>query len=157
MDLTAILAPLKTDRERIYVHARLRGMSEHAAYKAAGGKGNPQPATWIYEPHVVSVLAAAQNISAEETGMTREKIRDMLVNAYHNATTAAEQIMAARELAKLFGLFAPTKVQVAHDHRHSIEDKRANIKDMSTTELESLLAIDGEFAEIKPPAQLSHD
>lgn len=156
MDLDRLLEPLQTPQEKIYVHARLRGMSEKAAYLAAGGKGNPNADTFQAKPHVLEVLRACMNVSAQETGMTRDKIKDMLLDAHANATTALEQVAAIRELAKLFGLYAPTTVKVdhKHSHQHAIEDKRKRINELPMRELEDLLAIDGEFHEVVPQLRI---
>ena len=148
-DITENLTP----RERTYVHMRMRGMSETASYRAAGSAGVPNKETWNNAPSVVAALREAMEISSQETGITRKKVTDMLLDAYNNSATALEQVAAARELAKLHGLYAPATVKVAHTHQHSIQDKRDNIKNLSTRDLELMLrdvnAVDGEFEPVR--------
>lgn len=153
MDLGTLLEPL-TPRERLFVAARLKGLSEKASCLAAGDENTPGKGHWSHAAHVVECLRAAQEISAAEIGITRKHITDMLMQAFHNASTSLEQTAAARELARLHGLYAPTKVKVEHDHSHRIEDKRKQIGTMTNEQLMDLLAIPGEFTEMRGPALL---
>ncbi len=153
MDLGALLEPL-TPRERLYVAARLKGLSEKASCLAAGDENNPGINHWCKAEHVELVLRQAQEISAAEIGITRQNITDMLMQAFNNATTSLEQTAAARELARLHGLYAPAKVKVEHEHSHRIEDKRKQIGTMTNEQLMDLLAIPGEFTEVREPLLL---
>ncbi len=106
MDLSPALEGL-TEKRRIYVEARLQGMSPKAACMAAGVAPN-QISNYEGNPDVKAAIAKGHAISAEHTGLTREKVTAMLMDAYRMAETATEMVMAARELGKLHGLYAPT-------------------------------------------------
>jgi hypothetical protein len=160
--LDQIFEQLKTPQERMYVTLRLRGMSEFGAYRAAGGRDSPRGnqggrvvEDFHNAPHVIAALDAAFHISQEETGYNRAKITEMLEAAYHNAANATEQVMAARELGKLHGLYAPIKAEIKHDHEHRLANAQKDLKELSVQELERMLAVDAEFTEITQP-QLEH-
>lgn len=159
MDLSAAFAGLDlTDKQRIYVESRLRGMSKVASARAAGAIKDPERGAEQYEKYdaVRTAIERGRQISIQITGYTREKITDMLERAYYAATTAAEMVMAARELGKLHGLYAPTNVKV--DHTHRLKDARTeeDLRRLSTEELLRLANergtdfIEGEFTELEP-------
>lgn len=133
-------------------------MSQIAAAGAAGAK-NPREdgSTWANKPHVAAALAKARSLSIEATGMTREKLTEMLMDAYRNASTAAEQIMAAKELGKLHGLYAAQKLEVGHTHKLEAAKSEREIKALTSEELLRLAhmrpgaIIEGEFEEIRLP------
>lgn len=159
MDLSAAFEGLKlTDKQRIYVESRLRGMSKMASARAAGSTKNPDESARQFEksPNVLEAIDRGRKLSIQHTGYTREKVTQMFEQAFSLATTAAEMVMAAREIARLHGLYAPTNVKV--DHTHRLEDAREedDLKRLSTEELVKLARvrgddfIDGEFTELEP-------
>lgn len=113
MDLGPAFAGLD-DRDRIYVEARLRGMSQVAA---AAGLAPNNASRFEQQPHIREALDHGRRISAIETGIARTRVSDMLLDAYRSATTAAEMVMAARELGRLHGLYAPQRVELDHTHK----------------------------------------
>lgn len=155
MDLTPALVGL-TDQDRIFVEGILRGLSQVAAGTAAGYKSPARVATRkVREPHIVAALEKGRQISAQATGVTREKLNDMLMNAYHNAATAGEQVSAVLALAKINGLIEnKSKVEV----KHSVESPRheSDLKALPTEELmrlartEPKLLIEGQFIDVTP-------
>jgi hypothetical protein len=110
---------------------------------------------------VAEALTKCRELSAVETGMTRERVSEMLQEAYRNATTAAEQIMAAREIGKLFGLYAAEKLQVDHSHKLEHTNSDRDMKSLSHEELLVLaqmdkgIVLEGQF-EVVQPRQLVH-
>lgn len=153
MDLRPALVDL-TDSERIFVESVLRGMSKTAAAAAAGFKDPAASGKQIAgRPHVAAALEKARQISAQETGITRQKLNDMLMAAYYGAATAGEQIAAVRELAKLNGLYEAQKVAVTHKLEKANNEQE--LRRLPTEELVRLAqlpannVIDGEFVEIK--------
>ena len=155
MDLTPALKGL-TDQDRIFVEGLLRGLSQVAAATAAGYKSPARMGVRkAQEPHIVAALEEGRRISAQATGVTREKLNEMLMGAYYNAATAGEQVSAVMALAKINGLIeqkSTVKVQ------HSLEaPKHENdLKQLPTDELMRLARaeprrlIEGEFVDVTP-------
>lgn len=141
MDLSPALKAL-TDQERIFVEGLLRGMSQVAAGTAAGWRSPARVATSkVREPHIMAALEEGRRISAEATGITREKLNDMLMSAYYNAATSGEQVSAVLALAKLNGLIEnKSKVEV----KHSLEAPKheSDLKQLPTEELLRLAKMD---------------
>jgi hypothetical protein len=144
------------DRDRIYVESRLRGMSQVAA-AAAAGLAPANASRFEQQPHIKDALDHGRRISAIETGITRLRISDMLLDAYRSATTAAEMVMAARELGRLHGLYAPQKVELDHTHKLAQVKSAEDIRRMPTAELMQLVSargedvIDGQFELLPAP------
>lgn len=162
MDLSPAFEGLD-DRERIFVEGILRGMSQIASATAAGYKSPRDSAQELVKrPRVVAALEKGRELSIQETGITREKLSDMLMAAYTSATTAAEQIMAVRELGKLHGLYAAQKVEVGHTHKLEAKDAIKQLQSMSSEQLLKVArmnrgqVIDGEFSEVRLPALIEH-
>lgn len=161
MDLSPAVDGL-TERERIFVEGILRGLTQIAAAQAAGYANAKNAAHDLArEPKIKAAIAKGREISIQATGVTREKLTDMLMSAYMNAETAAEQIMAVRELGKLHGLYAAQKVEVGHTH----ELKNPNEKDIRTLSSAELLRLarlkggdifEGEFTEIQAPVLITN-
>lgn len=156
MDLSSAFVGL-TDKQRIYVESRLQGMSQVASARAAGAGVNPDRSAEQYErnPMVAAAIERGRQISIAHTGYNREKIAEMLQRAYDCAESAAEMVMAARELGRLHGVYAPTNVKVDHNHRLTDARNSGNLKSLTTAELEKLAqlhgneVIEGEFTEIE--------
>lgn len=157
MDLSAAFVGL-TDKQRIYVESRLRGMSQIASARAAGSEADPGRSAEQYEanPSVKAAIEKGRQISIAHTGYTREKIAEMLQRAYDCATTAAEMVMAARELGRLHGNYAPTNVKIDHSHRLTDARTESDLRRLPTSELEKLAHMRGgdfveaDFTEVEP-------
>lgn len=160
MDLTPALEELD-ERERVFVEARLRGLNIRQA-SAAAGVTHQMGSVIEARPEVERAMELARKISAEATGRTREEIDRMLMDAYNNATNTVEQVMAARELAKLHGLYAPAKVEVDHTHRLGAVKKAEDMKSLTVQELEKLAmsrggeVIEGEYEALDVPRLANH-
>lgn len=150
-NLALSLAEL-TPRERIYVQNRLEGLTQVASAAAAGC---PHPRVdgnkLEKKPRVQAAILAAMQQTAEEVGFTRREAHDMLLDAYRNAATAAEQIQAVKEMIALHGLAAPKQLEVKHNHDVS---GTITMERMETADLVKLagmenLALEGEFSEVK--------
>jgi hypothetical protein len=140
-------------KEAIYTQSRLAGLSQIASASAAGCN-NPQRDGYNMEqkPHVQAAIAAALTELAEEVGFTRKEAHEMLMSAFQNAATAAEQIQAVKEMIALHGLAAPKKLEVKHNHDHSgtISLERMETGDlMKLANLDQSLTLEGEFKEVK--------
>jgi len=148
--LASLLVELKP-RERIFVQARLEGMTQVAAASMAG---YPTPrvdgSRTDKLPHIQAAMLAAMQETAEEVGFTRKDAHDMLMEAYRNATTAAEQIQAVKEMIALHGLAAPKQLEVAHKHDHTgvVSLERMETKDLMKIANMEHITLEGECAEI---------
>ena len=144
-NLTSSLVKLNP-KERIYVESRLAGLSQVASASAAGyahprTRGNELEK----KPNIQAAIVNAMSQIAEEIGFSRKEAHDMLMNAYMNAATAAEQIMAVKEMISLHGLAVPKKIEVKHEHGGKVSLER-----METQELMKLagmedIVLEGEF------------
>lgn len=158
MDLAPAFEGL-TEKQRLYVEARLRGMSQVASAVAAGASGDPKGSAKQYEAQEVvqRAIDKGRQISIAATGYTREKIAEMLQRAYDLAETSAEMTMAARELGRLHGVYAPTNVKVDHNHRLTNTRTEDDLRRLSTEELEKLAQtrggdyIEGDFTDLNLP------
>lgn len=159
MDLSAAFEGLDlTDKQRIYVESRLRGLSKAASARAAGAVKDPGRGAEQYEAidAVQTAIARGRQLSIEHTGYTRERVIQMLEQAFYCATTAGEMVMAAREIGKINGLYPATNVKV--DHTHKLQDVRStqDIARLTTAQLLQLAQqrgadiIEGEFTELEP-------
>ena len=148
------------DQERIYVESRLRGLSQVASGAAAGIK-NSNWTTFEQNVRIQAALQKGRAISIADTGMTREKITEMLMDAYRCAANATEMVMAARELGKLHGVYAPQKVAVDVEHRLKNVKSERDMKLLPTKELLALVesrgddVLEAEFEEVMPRMALS--
>lgn len=155
MDLTPALKGL-TDQDRIFVEGLLRGLSQVAAATAAGYKSPARMGTRkAQEPHIVAALEEGRRISAQATGITREKLNDMLMSAYYNAATSGEQVSAVMALAKINGLIEQ-KSTVSVQHSIEAPKHEADLKRLPTAELMRLaqmspdVVIEGTFVDVTP-------
>lgn len=136
------------ERPRIYVEARLKGQSVTAASRAAGvAIGSLEN-----DPLVVAAVQRGREICARETGITRKRIEEMLLEAYNCATTSIEMVAAARELGKLYGLYEATKLEVKHELQQVKQEHE--LRKLSVEDLERLVSeqggnvLEGEFSEV---------
>jgi len=158
MDLTAAFDGL-SDKDRIYVQSRLSGMSQVASALAAGLAPN-HASEFEKQPRIAEALAKGRAIGIEATGITREKITEMLMDAYRTAETAAEMIMAARELGRLHGVYAPQRVEMDHVHKLQHVKTEKDIRRLPTADLMKLVSqrggevIDAEFVALPAPGMI---
>lgn len=124
-----------TAMQRIFVRQRLLGDSIAASGTAAGLK-DPKKESYrmAKAPNVVAAMAAGMEDSADEMLTDRKAVEQMFLDAYNNSETATEQIMAARELGKLHGHYAPTKTETKHEHSGRIEHDH-DMREISTAKL----------------------
>lgn len=139
-----------TRMQRIYVDSRLAGMSQVASATAAGAT-QPKTECWRLEKNekVQAVMVDRMQKTADEVDFSRKEAHEMYLEAYRNAETAAEQIMAINAMVKLHGLEKPRVLEVKHDHTHT-----AQLEFMPTGKLMELagmedLVLEGEFEEVE--------
>lgn len=148
MDLSPALSGL-SDKQRLYVQARLEGDQPGVAARRAGVK--EPSSTWRLmenNPQIREALRKGREISMAATGITRERVTEMLLEAYRNAANATEQIAAAKELGRLHGVYEANKLQVEHNLKNVKSERE--LRALSVEDLERLAVIDGEFVDITP-------
>lgn len=135
-----------TPKERIYVESRLAGLTQVAS-AAAAGYAHPKTRGNELEKkeNIRSALMQAMNDIAEEIGFTRKDAHDMLMSAYMNAATAAEQIAAVKEMIALHGIAVPKQVEHKHEHTGTVSLERMETHElMKLADMEDLV-LEGEF------------
>ena len=114
-------------KQRLFVTGMLKGMSQIAAATAAGYSSPKQNAHKVANDEKVrKAMEAATKAMAEEVGFSRKEAHDMLMQAWQNTATAAEQVQVMRELVQLHGLRKPAaaqKVEHVHEVTHQHEVK----------------------------------
>lgn len=116
-----------TEQEKQALHYLAHGFSRAAAARAAGFKDAK-----VFEREHVANAAAQMNANAmTEVKITRDTVALMFLEAHRKSATATEEIAAARELGKLFGLYEPEQVHKKVVNVHVIEE----IEHLPTNEL----------------------
>lgn len=140
-----------TAKQRTYVDSRLSGLSQTASAAAAGVatpriEGSRMENNEKVRQAMVDMMAK----TAEEVSFGRKEAHDMYLDAYQNAETASEQIMAVNAMVKLHGLEAPKKVEVDHTHNHNHELRFLPTEElMKLAGMEDQLVLEGEFEEVE--------
>jgi len=132
-ELAKYLEPL-TRIQQLYVKARLEGMSKFAAATAAG-ISNPRANGGKIEKSaaVREALRVGRELLAAEVLFTRKQAHQMLMEAYANADTATEQVLAIREMIKLHGVAAPEVKELRHQVTGKVEHEE--VKRLSDSDL----------------------
>ena len=136
-------------KERIYVQSRLEGLTQVAS-AAAAGYANPKQNAHRLEKqeNIQKAMVEAMDEIAEEVGFTRKEAHDMLMSAYQNAATAAEQISAVKEMINLHGLAAPKQVEHKHEHAGQVSLERMETQELlKLADMEDLI-LDAEFTDV---------
>jgi len=136
-------------KERIYVENRLAGLSQVASATAAGYRSPGKHAHELEKKeHIQAAMLVAMSDLAEEVGFTRKDAHDMLMTAYTNAATSAEQIQAVKEMINLHGIAAPKVIEVEHNHKGSVSLDQLPTADLiKLAGMESLI-LEGEFEDV---------
>lgn len=126
-------------QQAIYVAKRETGASREASAIFAGYPANQKAGEQVEESPVVQAeLEKARAALVKATGLTRESIAQMMMDAVEMARVMADpqaMIRGAAELAKLLGLNAPE----VKKHLHSLDkDSREAIRGMTDEELHRL-------------------
>ena len=137
-------------KERLYVESRLSGLSQVASAAAAGYSRPRTDCSRVEkQENVQEAMMTAMSDLSEEIGFTRKEAHDMLMNAYMNAATAAEQIQAVKEMINLHGLAAPKVVEHEHTHKGSVTLERMEMDELLKIADMEDLTLEGEFEIVK--------
>lgn len=129
-------------KQQIYVESRSKGSVPVAAARMAGFKDPDEAALRLEKDLTVrTAIEHGLRVASHAASITRTEVINMLKDAFHLASTSAEMTAAAREIGKIIGAYAPTRVETTHN----VKVTQEQIKDMSDEDL-SKLAIDGEFS-----------
>ena len=102
-----------TEQEKRFVGLYAQGMTAKAACRAAGYQASDLPALMDRQDVMESIALMRQRMN-ETLGevITRDFVGAMILEAHKKAASATEELTAARDLAKLYGLNAPEKREV---------------------------------------------
>lgn len=128
------IAPL-TYMQKIYVESIVKGMSKVASATAAG-QPNPKK-NYVTLDKSATVLRALQEIREVTAGDIMfgvSEAHDLLMQAFHAATTSAEMTQAANALIKLHGTAKP-EVKEIHQHLSGSVQHRASVTELSDEQL----------------------
>ena len=151
-ELLPFVEPL-TDVQRLFVLAKLEGMTDVAAATAAG-ISNPKSRAYQIAKHpaVIEALKKGIEILATEVMFTRRHAHELLLDAHRNAANTTEQVMAIREMIKLHGVAAPevkelhttVKGEIEHREVRELTDEQLlQLAQLPTNRLPQI--VDGEY------------
>ena len=151
-----------TDMQRLYVQARIQGMSQVASATAAGAS-NPKRNAHKFEQsaNVKAAIRQSREIFAQKLSFDRKKAHDMYMHAYQVADNATEMKMCVDSLVKLHGVASPEVKRLQHEHtgRVTHDGQVALIPDQKLIEMANVKpsedpnVIEGELVapELPPP------
>ena len=151
------IAPL-TYMQKIYVESIVKGMSKVASATAAGSP-NPKK-NYVKLDKSATVQRALQEIrevTAGEIMFSVTEAHDLLMQAFHAATTSAEMTQAANALIKLHGTAKPEE-KVIHQHHSGSVKHRGSVDELTDEQLMRLAdvskneqpIIEGSVVEVVP-------
>lgn len=133
-------------KERLYVEARANGSVPVAAARIAGYADPDEEAGRLEKNQMVrQALEYSLRVMAHEQVFTRRDVINGILDAIHVAATAGEKITGYKEIAKIEGHYAPTKVKVEGEIKHTKEA----VEKLSDEELAQMAAIDVEFVRLE--------
>lgn len=119
------------------------GNGTQAAVRAGYGAAGARVAAYRLLSNVAisSLIEARRQADADRLSITRENVLQQLLEAFSMARENREpaaMVSAARELGRMMGFYAPTKVEAKMDVGVAVERQR--LEAMSDAELMSLIA-----------------
>jgi len=135
--------------QKRYVEARLQGLNQTAANRAAGS-GNTSPQALERHPKVraaIRWLIKESTLNVNE--LTKSDVLTGMMDAVDAAATAGELVMAWREIGKLLGAYEPER-KILEIHDYSADE----LKELSDKDLLELAGgkmqdvVDGEYEEV---------
>lgn len=137
-----------TKQERQFVGLYAQGMSAKAAARAAGYM-LVEAVELLKRQDVVESIAAMRERMNEELGVviTRDFVGAMILEAHKKAASATEELAAARDLAKLYGLNAPERTVSVQYNVSRVEQ----LEGLPEAELARLAGYDANAFALPPP------
>lgn len=127
-----------TDKQKAYVEARARGVERTESAIMAGYSLTPK-ARLPESPTILAELAYIRAEQRKTSGITKEKILELLMDAADMARTLEDpvaMVTAARELGKMLGYYAPEVKKIIHGMDH--EQLKKALSEMNDEELMKL-------------------
>lgn len=136
-------------QEIVFIQGMINGFPARVAAKNAGVPQS-EAIEFASRPHVAMTIAYLREQEiGESVHVTRDMVNLMFFDAYNSAATATEMVNAAREIGKLNGLYAPTRIEQEVSHNTKTESQ---LKQLSSEELAKMAGddiIDADFVEIE--------
>lgn len=111
MEIPCIMGTqMATDKQLKYAEQRARGLSRESSALLAGYSENNNMTELERSTPVVQEVARIKALTAQNTGVTKEEVVEMLKSAAELARLQADpmgMVSAARELGKMLGFYAP--------------------------------------------------
>lgn len=141
---------MTSKRQNAYVTNRARGLNREASAILAGYPAGQEAGKQVEEqPSVAAELARVRAAMAIDSGVTKEQIVDMLVDAAGLAKLMADPaglVAAARELGKLLGFYAPEVKKVLHGmDKDQVRQALADMSDDDLFKLANSRTLEGDF------------
>ena len=140
-----------TKQQQAYIDARAKGVSTTQSALIAGyapGGSEPNETRIENSLTVQEQLAAIRKEVATNTGITKEEVVGMLMNAADMAKMMADPmglVAAARELGKMLGFYAPEVKKVTHGlDKGSLRALLEEMSDEDLARIANAKAIEGE-------------
>lgn len=154
---------LWTDQQKLFVKEWAAGNS---VYSAAARAGYTDGGTYAYgvlikNPDVIAVYEAEKAKYEKQADMSRQKVMDMLQDAFDMAKLMADpqaMVAAAREIGKMCGYYAPTKATIKIEG-NVVLDKMNRLSDAELLELVSGAnqQVEAAVAQIQHQAEVEDD
>jgi phage terminase small subunit len=139
----------KDDRMLLFVQNVVNGMNPTAAARAAGYSQYERHAKRLMaKPFVKKMLAFAAEVSAKKKRITRDKVHEMVMEAFDIARTSADassMVRAASELNRMNGFYEPERHVI--ELSSNVKEAQEALSQMSDDELLQLVdpkTIEGE-------------
>lgn len=130
-------------KEHTYVDMRAQGAPAYVAAKSAGFADPADHAlTLERDPRIRSAIEYTLRAQRHQRQLTRDDVLNGFLEADAMAATAAEKVMAWKEIGKVIGAYAPTEIAIGQG------DPSQKVKKLSDHELAKMAAIDADFVEL---------
>ena len=135
---------------RRYVEARLQGLTIMAAQRAAGIK-RPNNSLERNPKVRAAIKYLLRESTRSVTELTKTDVMTGMLDAVNAASTAAELVMAWREMGKLIGAYEPER-KILEIHEYSADDLRtlsdAELARLAGKRMQEAVTVDAEFEEV---------
>ena len=146
-----------TKQQEVYIEGQAKGQTKRqsailAGYAVTGESGGGDTAQ-IESPNVMERLAEIRAEVAKNTGVTKEQVVSMFIQAADMAKLMADPqglVAAARELGKMLGFYAPEVKKVTHGlDKGSLRQVLEEMTDDDLQRLANAKALPGEAVRIE--------
>ena len=119
-------------KQKLYIESRAMGSVPVVAARVAGYTHPDEAAIELEADRTVRMaLEVSIRLKARELKVTREDVMGWMLDAYRNAATSTEMLAAAKEIARLNGLYEPQRLEI----NKTVEIRQEQLRNMSDDEL----------------------